>query len=101
MAPGLRATEADLTLNFERMAGVGGVNRAEDVDFDVIAAGGFPTSDDVLTDSGTALVDAVGVVESPVAVPAETYGEVVFPEEFAAGIVQEGGIGFQCVPGQS
>ena len=79
------------------MIGVGGVNRAQDIDLHFVPAQRLAAAHDLIEASGAALVDPVGIVHLLRAVHAEADEKVVLLEERAPFIVQEGSVGLHRV----
>src|SRR5208337_4183127 len=81
----------------ERVVGVGGVNRAEDVDVDVVRAQAVPAADHVVEAAFALLVDAVRVVQLARPIDAQADQVVVLLEESGPLVVDERAVGLHRV----
>ena len=84
-------------IDLERMAGVRGVDRAEDVDVHPCRLSSLPAAHDVVERALAALVDAIGVVHLARPVDAQADEELVRLEECAPRVVQVRAVGLDGV----
>ncbi len=84
---------AEKTINLQRVAGIGGVNGAQDIVFHLMFAQDFPAAHDLVKTTRSPLVHPVGIVDLLGPVDAEPNEEIILFEESTPLIVQLGAIG--------
>ena len=92
----LRAYAFEELVDLDRVLDGFGVDAGEGVELDLVFAEDVEAADDLLVGVAAFLVDAVGVVQVFRAVDGEPDEEIVFREEFAPLVVEQGAVGLEC-----
>ncbi len=88
---------AEEAIDLDRMIGVRGVDRAQDVDVDAVPVQALPAAHHVVERALAAFVDAVGVVHLARAVDAQADEDLVLLEERAPLVVEPRAVGLDRV----
>ena len=88
---------AEEAIDLERMVRIGGVDRAEDIDVDLVLAQAVPAAHHVVEAALVPLVDAVGIVQMPRTVDADADEVVVLLEECRPFVVDQRAVGLNGV----